>query len=78
VQLCDLAYVLMLRRLEQWAMVSYLSAVIAISQGAKMDVPDPADARSTFDAWLASPLEGEPLDEVDADRAETLAALGMN
>lgn len=78
VQLCDVAYALMLRRLEQWAMVSYLSAVIALSQGAKVDLPDPGDARAAFDAWLCSPLEDDAPPVVDQEQAELQAVLGLD
>jgi hypothetical protein len=78
VQLCDVAYVLMLKRLERWAMVSYLSAVIALSQGAQVDLPDPGDARAAFDAWLVSPLGPVEVEPVDRERAEIVAALGLN
>jgi hypothetical protein len=68
----------MLKRLEQWAMVSYLSAVIALSQGATVDLPEPGDARARFDAWLVSPLKSDLPEAVDPERAEIEAALHLN
>lgn len=78
VQVCDLAYVLMLRRVERWETVSYLSAVIAMSQGGQVDLPEPGAARIRFDEWLVSPLVSPVVEPEDREQMEIAAALGLN
>lgn len=58
-------------------MVSQISAIIAATAGAQVDVQDLPTARARFDDWLNSPLDSAGGGLRDPHQRELEAALGV-
>jgi hypothetical protein len=71
-ELCAVAYVLLLERLERQVSALTSGAVVARAIGSDVDIPMIDDVRAEFDAWLCS----EP-ELVDPDMATMRYALGL-
>jgi hypothetical protein len=70
--MCDLSYVILLRKLEAQVNAELVMMASLAAAGGKVEIPDPAARRAEFDTALSA----EP-DMVDPDTAVLMDALGV-
>jgi hypothetical protein len=71
-QLCDVAYVLLVDRVDRSAQSQMVASAVLLAAGAKVEIPDPEDLRVKFD----KALNAEPK-WIDSDQRVLMEALGV-